>query len=194
MSEKNPTKLFENSVERSPEQQRQNIERQERLREDVERKAERSKAERGIEESVERRTAERLAKSTEQPAREEVAAEKSKAPKRQSPSSRRERDQAYDSIMSDAREHMSPTQKAFSKVIHHRAVESTSNAVGVTVARPNAILAGSFTAFIVVLGVFLVARHYGYPLSGSESIVAFAGGWVLGLMFDYLRTLITGRH
>src|SRR5690606_6283914 len=104
------------------------------------------------------------------------------------------RAQAYDSIMTDARSHMTPAGRSFSKVIHNPVVESTSNVVGATIARPNAILAGSFMAFIVVLGVFLVARYYGYPLSGSESIVAFAGGWMLGIVFDYLRTMISGRH
>jgi len=41
--------------------------------------------------------------------------------------------------------------------------------------------------------IYLFARHYGYPLSGSETIAAFILGWVMGLLFDYLRVMITGK-
>lgn len=185
----------ERSGARSPEQQREFDEQRERLRQERERNAEREQShERGVEESQERKNAERLAESAERQKPQEKAVEKAPDQRRDQPASTRERDQAYESIMSDARSHMSPARQTFSKFIHNRAVETASNAVGATVARPNAILAGSFTAFVVVLAVFLIARYYGYPLSGSESIVAFAGGWVLGIVFDYLRILISGRR
>lgn len=108
--------------------------------------------------------------------------------------SRVKRKQAFTETMDTARNHMSPGARNFSKVIHQPAVERVSEAAGKTIARPNAILGGSMTAFFVVLIVFLVARYYGYPLSGAESILAFAAGWVLGIVFDYLRVMITGRH
>ena len=84
--------------------------------------------------------------------------------------------------------------RTFSKVIHNPVVEKTSEVVGSTVARPNAILSGSVGAFILVLGVFLIARHYGYQLSGAETIVAFAIGWVVGIVYDFLRAMITGSR
>lgn len=193
MSEKNPTKSAERRPESTAEQQREDHEQQERLRQDVERRAEQSKAERSQEVAAERRNVERLVESAERP--QDSKAESAPAEtERTTPARKSERQQAYEAIMSDARADMPPAQRAFSKLIHNRVVESTSEVVGSTVARPNAILSGSFTAFIVVLGVYLVARHYGYPLSGSETIIAFAGGWLIGLLFDYLRTLISGRH
>lgn len=87
---------------------------------------------------------------------------------------------------------MSPQARTFSKVIHNPAVEKTSEVVGQTIARPNAILAGSVAAFMLVTLVYLVANVYGYVLSGSETIIAFSIGWVAGLVIDYIRILVRG--
>lgn len=104
-----------------------------------------------------------------------------------------ERESEFGNIMNEVRGHMSPSSRAFSKFIHSPAVESTSEVVGSTVARPNAILAGGISAFVISLSVYLVARYYGYPLSGAEAIAAFAAGWIIGIVIDYLRVLITGK-
>ena len=108
--------------------------------------------------------------------------------------SKHKKDESYAEIMNDTRSQMPPANRAFSKVIHNRAVEVTSEAVGSTLARPNAVLTGSVSAFIVVLAVYLVARHYGYPLSGSETLISFAAGWLLGILFDFFRVMITGKR
>lgn len=60
-------------------------------------------------------------------------------------------------------------------------------------ARPNAILAGSVVAFFAVLGVYLLAKNLGYVLSGFETIAAFVIGWIIGILYDYFRTMITGK-
>lgn len=175
----------------TPEQRREDERRAERLREDAERRAEQAGDDQPERLEKSRHEVERVAEKQEKPA---VEASAERAETRPDVASKRERAAAYDEHMDTARSHMKPAGRAFSKVIHNRAVESVSEATGKTVARPNAILAGSFTAFVVVLGVFLVARYYGYPLSGSETIIAFAGGWVVGVLFDYLRVMVTGRH
>ncbi|OYX41587.1 hypothetical protein B7Y94_04890, partial [Candidatus Saccharibacteria bacterium 32-49-12] len=77
--------------------------------------------------------------------------------------------------------------------IHNPAIEKASEAVGATIARPNAILTGSVVAFVLVLGVYVLARVLGYALSGFETIAAFAVGWVIGLLYDYFRVMITGK-
>ena len=84
-------------------------------------------------------------------------------------------------------------QRAFSKIIHNPVVEKTSEAVGKTIARPNAILAGSVVAFFAVLAVYLIAKNLGYVLSGFETIAAFIVGWLIGILYDYLRVMITGK-
>ncbi len=100
---------------------------------------------------------------------------------------------AFNATMKEARGHMSTPSRTFSKFIHAAPIEKTSEFVGATVARPNALLAGSVSAFALTLLVYVVARYYGYPLTGSESIAAFILGWLLGILFDYFRVMITGK-
>lgn len=95
--------------------------------------------------------------------------------------------------MKDIQGELPPTNRVFSKFIHNKAVEKTSEVIGATIARPNAILAGSVAAFILTLAVYTVAKTIGYPLSGSETIIAFVIGWALGIIYDYLRIIITGK-
>ena len=92
---------------------------------------------------------------------------------------------AQKQTMKQTRSHLSTPSRAFSKAIHNPTVEKTSDVVGSTVARPNAILFASISAFVLVGILYLVARYYGYRLSGFETMAAFIIGWVLGLLFDY---------
>ncbi len=78
-------------------------------------------------------------------------------------------------------------------MIHNPVVEKTSEVVGATVARPNAILAGALVAFFAVLAVYLTAKHFGYVLSGFETIGAFIVGWVIGILYDFFKVMITGK-
>lgn len=93
----------------------------------------------------------------------------------------------YQQTMAHVRAHMSKPAQAFSKIIHQPTVEKVSDSVGGSVARPNAIVAGSLTALVTISIVYLIARHYGYQLSGFETIGAFVIGWVVGLIYDYAR-------
>ncbi len=101
---------------------------------------------------------------------------------------------SFNRTMKTVQDQQSVPSKAFSKVIHAPVVEKTSEVVGSTIARPNAILAGSLTAFVMTLGIYLFARYYGYPLSGFETIGAFVLGWIVGILFDYLRVMVTGKR
>lgn len=107
--------------------------------------------------------------------------------------SKKELDASYNATMADARAHMSGPSRTFSKVIHNKAVEQVSAAVGSTVARPNAILSGAIFAFLLTLAVYLIAKNLGYPLSGFETIGAFVLGWILGILYDFFKVMITGR-
>jgi hypothetical protein len=103
------------------------------------------------------------------------------------------REAAFNESMSDIQKRMSAPSKAFSKVLHNPVVEDTSEVVGRTIARPTSILSGSACAFIVLLGVYLLAKHNGFTLSGSEFIGIFVLGWALGLLIDFFRHMISGR-
>ncbi len=103
------------------------------------------------------------------------------------------RESAYRQTMKSIQHEMTGPQRIFSKVIHNRTVEAVSDVVGSTVARPNAILSGAVCAFLVVLGLYSLAKYMGFALYGGETIAAFVIGWLLGLLFDLLRTMFGGR-
>lgn len=105
---------------------------------------------------------------------------------------KKQKDNEYKKTLQSLQTQMSVPSRAFSKVIHNPVIEKTSDAVGSTLARPNAILAGSTAAFVTVAIVYFIAKHYGYTLSGFESIGTFILGWLFGIIIDYLRILIRG--
>ena len=131
---------------------------------------------------------------------EKGGAEKDKKPK-EGPTTRRRRggiskkDKAasFKKHMETVQAEMPAPQRAFSKLIHLPIVEKTSEFVGSTIARPNAILSGAVVAFFLVLAVYIIAKNLGYVLSGFETIGAFIVGWVLGILYDYFRVLVTGK-
>ncbi len=104
-----------------------------------------------------------------------------------------ERRAAYRQTMAHIRSEMSAPARAFSAFIHQRTVERASGILGNTVARPNAVLSGSTCALVLVSSVYIIAKIFGYPLSGFETIGAFVFGWIVGLIYDYARTMMTGR-
>lgn len=108
--------------------------------------------------------------------------------------SKKERTASFNQHMKHVQKELPPVKRAFSKLIHNPVVEKTSEVVGSTVARPNAILAGAVVAFVAVLAVYLVAKHFGYRLSGFETIAAFCIGWLLGIAYDFLKVLFTGKR
>lgn len=110
------------------------------------------------------------------------------------PIGKADRDASFKATMSEVRTQMSAPSRVFSKIIHNKTVEKVSEAAGSTVARPNALLSGAVFAFLLTLAVYLVAKNLGYPLSGFESIGAFALGWIIGLIYDFLKVMITGRR
>lgn len=107
---------------------------------------------------------------------------------------KRQRKESFDSTMAQIRSEMGTPARTFSKVIHNKTVERASEAIGSTVARPNAVLAGSSCATLLTLAVFLIAKQYGYRLSGFETIGTFLVGWALGLIYDYARLMFVARR
>lgn len=169
--------------------------------------AERSKellkqAERSVEASPEQqaeRAAEARAEANKEAlmSREAGGAEKRRGSTDNTPTThatKRQREASYAATMRQIRSEMSAPSRTFSKVIHNKTVERVSDAIGTTAARPNAVLAGSVTATFLTLFVFLVAKQYGYRLSGFETIGTFFVGWALGLIYDYARLLFTTKR
>lgn len=108
--------------------------------------------------------------------------------------SKKDRDSSYKQTMKQVQSEMSFSSRQFSKIIHNKAVENTSEFIGKTIARPNAILLGSIFAFVLTLIAYTVSKTMGYVMSGSETITAFIIGWIVGIAYDYLRLLFTGKN
>lgn len=168
----------------------------ERLREahedSLREKLERSAEKRGeASENDARREALEQAASAEKKANKQ---EKQGSPLEHRPATKREREASYERTMDEVRSQLSAPSRVFSNVIHNPVIEKVSDAIGGTVARPNAILSGAVFAFLFTLVAYVVARIYGYPLSGAETLASFGLGWVLGLVFDYVRLLVFGKN
>ncbi|HEX6462333.1 MAG TPA: hypothetical protein VFZ58_03615 [Candidatus Saccharimonadales bacterium] len=107
---------------------------------------------------------------------------------------KRQKEQEYEKTMSEVRSQLSKPSRAFSKLIHNPTVEKVSDTTASTIARPNAVLAGSITAFLAVLGLYIAAYYFGFRLSGFELIGTFALGWLVGILIDVLRVLFLRRR
>lgn len=160
---------------------------QEVLREKLERSVEKQ----GETEADARKEALEQASSVER--KHEKRERETVSPHERRPATKRERETSYERTMDEVRSQLSAPSRAFSNFIHNPVVEKVSDAVGGTIARPNAVLSGAVSAFLLTLIVYLVARLYGYPLSGTETIASFGLGWILGLAFDYVRLLVFGK-
>lgn len=114
-------------------------------------------------------------------------AEKDKAPKEEKRRlTKKDIDSSYKKTLDSVQNQLSPSSRAFSKVIHNPAVEKTSEVVGNTIARPNLIIAGALGAIASII-VYLTAKRYGYVLSGFETIALFIIGWCIGAVIEYAR-------
>ena len=164
-------------------------EQQERLKDDLERNVENRS-----QDNIETARREALEKAGTAEKEQKTAEKDSSKQERRGPLSKKEKDVSFDTTMIEIRTHMSAPGRVFSGFIHNKAVEKVSEAVGSTIARPNAILSGAIFAFVFTLVIYLVARHNGYPISGSETIASFALGWIVGLLFDYIRVLVLGKN
>lgn len=101
--------------------------------------------------------------------------------------------ESYTKTLSHAQEELRPTERVFSKIIHNKPTEAISNLIGGTIARPNAILSGAVTSFVLTLSIYAVAKTIGYKLSGFEPILAFLIGWIIGIIYDYFKIMISGK-
>jgi hypothetical protein len=112
---------------------------------------------------------------------------------RRGPINKKQREKSFKQTMGQVQKELPTSNRIFSKFIHNNVVEKTSDVVGSTIARPNALFAGAFVAFVLTMITYTVAKTIGYSLSGFETIAAFIIGWLIGMTYDYLRILITGK-
>ena len=107
--------------------------------------------------------------------------------------SRAELRNSFNKNMSEARQNMNPVEATFSKIIHQPVIETVSDTLSKTIARPKSIMFGGLFAFIFTLVIYIYAKTYGFQLSGTETIIGFGFGWLFGIIVDYLKALFTGK-
>ena len=105
-----------------------------------------------------------------------------------------ELDKSFKQTMNHIQKDMKPVNRAFSKVIHNPVVDKASDIVGGTIARPNLILAGATGTIVLGSLIYLIAKFYGYTLSGAEAIAAFVLGWLIGAIVEFARVGLVNKR
>ncbi|MDO4781182.1 MAG: hypothetical protein Q4A34_02230 [Candidatus Saccharibacteria bacterium] len=187
--------LHQNTTEviNSPEAEKAQREAQERIHDALERKVQ--NAETAAEREKTALEAMEKARETAESAKEKVSNKKEKVSDVERPQrgpTKAERKKSFNRTMVAVQSQMSAPSRTFSKIIHNPIVEKVSDTAGRTVARPNAILSGSLSAFTLTIIIYTIAQMNGYPLSGAESIAAFVIGWIIGIVIDYIRITYRG--
>lgn len=169
-------------LENNHEQSRERI--AEQLKEKAERESRESDSK--AEKEAEREALEK-AKSIEEESNDNDS-EKAPAPEKPVKQiTKRDLDIKFNKTMSHIQKDMKPASRAFSKFIHNPVVDKTSEAIGRTIARPNLVLAGGIGTLTLGLLVYLVAKNYGYVLSGFEVMASFILGWATGAIVEFIR-------
>jgi len=99
----------------------------------------------------------------------------------------------YRQTMASMQRRLSPASRRFSKVIHNKGVEGTSEVLEKTIMRPSVTLGATWMALIVGLIFYMTARYYGYRLSGFEMIGAMIVGGILGIVLEWVIRLTRKR-
>ena len=86
----------------------------------------------------------------------------------------------YSRTLLKIRRHLSPLSRAGSKIIHQRAIESTSEAASNTVARASGLLGGGLVAFVGTTIYYYYARKYGYDYNFTVFFILFVLGFIFG--------------
>ncbi len=149
---------------------------------DIEARAEKAKAE-ALEAAI----------SVESGGKEKDTNNGSRSVVKRAKSNKKQKNESFKKQINHVQSEMPIISRSFSKIIHNPIIEKSSEVIGSTVARPNALLAGSIFSFTLTLGVYWLAKNIGYTLSGFETILAFVIGWTLGIVYDYFRLILTGK-
>ncbi len=111
-----------------------------------------------------------------------------RAPQRQHPVliNKQLKDMAYSRTMLRVQKRLSMPTRAFSKLVHSKALDKPSELVGKTVARPSSMLGGAFFAAVGSSLLLWTTKRYGYEYNYLAVVLLFATGMVLGLTIELI--------
>lgn len=92
------------------------------------------------------------------------------------------------------RRQLGAPSRALSHIIHQPVIRAVSEGAGKTVSRPSGLLGGGLVALIGTSGYLYLSRHMGFEYNYGVFLVLFAGGFVLGLILEFLVYLATGSR
>lgn len=98
--------------------------------------------------------------------------------------------ESYDTTIKDMRQDLSPIERVLSIILHAPVISHAGAIIGGFLLRPWALLFGATTAIISVIAVSLITHLHGYAPSGVESLIGFAIGWICGVIYELLHTLV----
>lgn len=93
---------------------------------------------------------------------------------------------SLDEQLDMVRNELSGIERLLSRISHNKIVENISDILGSTIFRAKPILFASVLALFGITLSYLAAKYYGFQLSGSEIIISFIAGWIIGLVYDIL--------
>lgn len=181
-----PEKLTHNPEQESSDK-REKVELKVEKTQDTSEKLEKSQENRQEREKSVEKTREKLEKSLDKEA--EKGREKQPKPteaREPQTITRAARDAAFNKTMKSVRTQLSPVQRSFSKFIHAKPVEVTSELLEETIFRPSFLWGGVIGGIILGASLYLFARAQGFRLSGSEFIVGMFIGGVIGVLVEKL--------
>lgn len=102
--------------------------------------------------------------------------------------------QTYERTLSSVRNRLKKPEKRFSKVVHQPVIEKTSDLMEQTVVRPSGVLFGSIFSFVGSLAAYLLAKRLGGDMPYSVFGLFFVGGFVFGLIVEFIFKTIKKRQ
>jgi len=98
---------------------------------------------------------------------------------------------AYHKAIHENRVHLSSSEKLLSKVIHQRLVELILTSLEHTFFRILPMQFGFIAVTIIGTFSMIVAYFYGYQITSMTALgYVFALGFLVGVVYEYVRTLI----
>lgn len=105
-----------------------------------------------------------------------------------------EKKQSFKKTMQRVRSNLTKPEQLFSKLVHLKPVELTTDIAAKTVFRPTPILVGGLFSTIITGSIYLLARLRGYGIPGvGWVIVSFILGYMAGLFIDLVRLFFVRR-
>lgn len=98
------------------------------------------------------------------------------------------------SSLKKIQKNLNPVEKSFSKLVHNSSVYAVSEVTAKTLARPSGILFGGICSLVISCGLLFVSKYFGYEYNFLVGILAFIGGFFLGLLLESLSKILKKNH